>query len=178
MEEELKPELETQVNTQTIASEQKKEEISLDNFPRLEDLLKSEKTVKQSQKLEGVVEVEKTTFFEKVPFTKKEDKRAPLFKKRIKIVSTVLVSTITLLLAFVGVSTFTLIKQQKAVSANTETINKVLKPELEKLQNSVNANNPSGSFEITLNPPRNYDDDKKELTILDKLTIIFRSIFS
>lgn len=178
MDEELKPEVVSEVNTQTLASDEKKEEQALDSLPRLEDLLKSEKTVKPAQKLEGVTEVEKTTFFEQVPFTKKEDKRAPLFKKRIKIVSSVLVSTITLLLAFVGVSTFTLIKHQKEVNANTETINTVLKPELEKLQNSVGVGNSSGEFEITLNPPRDYDDDQKELTILDKLTIIFRSIFS
>ena len=97
MEEELKPEMEQEVKTQTISSESKKEETSLDNFPRLEDLLKSEKEVQPAKKLEGVTEVEKTTFFEQNPFVKKEDKRAPLFKKRVKIVSGVLISTITLL---------------------------------------------------------------------------------
>ena len=176
MEEELKPEMEVQVNTQTVASEVKKEEQSLESFPRLEDLLKSEKTVKPAQQLEGVTEVEKTTFFEQVPFTKKEDKRAPLFKKRIKIVSGVLVSTITLLLAFVGVSTFTLAQLYKETSTNTETIQSQQEV-LTNLENTVKPGEPVMPFEITLNEPRDYSDDKKELTILDKLTIMFRSLF-
>ena len=177
MEEELKPEVEKEVNTQTVASEQVKEESSLDNLPRLEDLLNSEKTVKPAKQLEGVTEVEKTTFFEQVPFTKKEDKRAPLFKKRVKIVSSVLVSTVLMLLAFVGVSTFTLASLHKEVHTNTQTIQSQQEV-LNNLKNSVNTNDPSGMLEITLNEPRDYSDDKKELSILDKLTIVFRSIFS
>jgi len=89
----------------------------------------------------------------------------------------VLISTITLLLAFVGVSVFTLASLHKDINTNIETI-QTQQEELTALKESVNPNDPLKNFEITLNPPRDYDDDKKELTILDKLTIIFRSIFS
>jgi len=176
MEEELKPETQQEVNTQTVTSETKKEETSLDNFPRLEDMLKSEKEVQPAKKLEGVTEVEKTTFFEQNPFAKKEDKKAPLLKKRVKIVSGVLISTITLLLAFVGISTFTLASLHKQINTNTETIQSQQEV-LTDLANTVNPGDPASVLEVTLNEPRDYSDDKKELTILDKLTIMFRSLF-
>ena len=35
---------------------------------------------------------------------------------------------------------------------------------------------PSGEIQISLNEPRDYSDDKKELTFLDKLTILFMHI--
>ena len=174
--EELQPELEKEVNTQTVASEVKKEEPTLDSLPRLEDLLKSEKEVQPAKQIEGVTEVEKTTFFETVPFTKKEDKRAPLFKKRVKIVTGVFASAITLLLAFVGFSTFTLVSLHKQINSNTETIQSQQEV-LTNLENTVNPGDPASVLEVTLNEPRDYSDDKKELTILDKLTIMFRSIF-
>lgn len=176
MEEELKPEMQQEVNTQTISSETKKEEPALDNLPRLEDLLKSEKEIQPTKKLEGVTEVEKTTFFEQNPFAKKEDKKAPLLKKRVKIVTGVFVSVITLLLAFVGVSTFTLASLHKQINSNTETIQSQQEV-LTNLENTVKPGEPVIPFEITLNEPRDYSDDKKELTILDKLTIMFRSLF-
>ena len=176
MEEELKPEMEQEVNTQTISSETKKEETSLDSLPRLEDLLKSEKEVQPAKELEGVTEVEKTTFFEQNPFAKKEDKKAPLLKKRVKIVTGVFASVITLLLAFVGVSTFTLASLHKQINTNTETI-QTQQQELTDLVNTVNPADPASVLEVTLNEPRDYYDDKKELTILDKLTIMFRSLF-
>jgi len=177
LEQELKPEVEQKVNTQTITSETKQEETSLDNLPRLEDLLKSEKEVTLAKQIEGVTEVEKTTFFEQNPFAKKEDKKAPLLKKRVKIVTGVFATALTLLLAFVGFSTFTLIKLQKQVNTNTETIQSQQEV-LNNLENTVNPSDPATGLEVTLNPPRNYDDDKKDLTILDKLTIVFRSLFS
>ena len=37
---------------------------------------------------------------------------------------------------------------------------------------------PTGTIEISLNEPRDYSDDTKELTFFDKLTILFRNIFS
>ena len=172
MEEELKQENVQEVNTQTIASEESKEETSLDNLPRLEDLLKSEKELTPAKQIEGVTEVEKTTFFEYK--SKKEDKRAPLFKKRIKIVTSVFASAITLLLAFVGISTATLVMLQKDISTNTNTIQSQQEV-LANLENTVNPGDPASALEITLNAI--FFISVFSLTIFDKLTIVFRSLF-
>jgi len=175
--EELKPELEAEVNTQTVTSEKPTiEEPSLDDLPRLEDMIKSEKEVKAAPKIEGVKQVETSRNILDKPFEKKEDKKKALLKKRQKIVAGVGISIVTLLLAFVGVNAVTLAVLHGTSTNNAEIIqsqNQVIAD----LENTTNPSSPLGEITISLNEPRDYSDDKKELTILDKLTIMFRSIF-
>ena len=176
MEEEFKTEVQNEVNTQTVTSVETNQETSLDNLPRLEDLLKSEKEVKSASKIEGVTEVEKSALFQDKPFSKKEDKKKLLLKKRQKIVAGVGISIATLLLAFVGVNAVTLALLHKDINTNTNTI-QAQNDVVTYLENTTNPADPIGEITVSLNMPRDYDDDKKELTILDKLTIVFRSIF-
>ena len=175
--EELKPELETEVNIQTVTSEKPTvEEPTLDNLPRLEDMIKSEKEVKAAPQIEGVTQVQASRTILDKPFERKEDKKKALLKKRQKIVAGVGVSVATLLLAFVGINAVTLAVLSGTETSNAETIqsqNEVIAD----LANTTNPSAPLGEITIALNEPRDYSDDKKELTILDKLTIMFRSIF-
>lgn len=179
MEEELKPEMETEVNAQTITSEQTqtKQENSLDNLPRLEDLLKSEKEVKTAPQIEGVTQVENEALIQDKPFAKKEDKKKIYLKRRVKIVAGVYASVVALLLAFVGVNAVSLALLNKDINTNTNTI-QAQNDVITYLENSTPTINPDNSIIVSLNEPRDYSDDKKDLTFLDKLTIIFRSIFS
>lgn len=177
MEEEFK-ELDTsEVNTETISNVQTNEETTFDNLPRLEDLLKSEKDVKVTSKIEGVTEVSNTTILENKPFSKREDKRKFQIKKRVKIVTGVYISIVSLLLAFVGINAVTLSMLNKEINANTNTI-QAQSEVVTYLENSTIQQDPAGIIEVSLNEPRDYSDDKKELTFLDKLTILFRNIFA
>ena len=66
---------------------------------------------------------------------------------------------------------------EKSISTNTKTIDSI-----QKEINDYKLENPEISESIDLpidvNPPRDYNEDGKELTFLDKLTILFRNIFS
>ena len=84
---------------------------------------------------------------------------------------------VALLLGFVITNIATLAILNKNIITNTETIQsaqqelvveETLHPELDK----------QPEYQISLNEPRDYSEDKKELTWLDKITILFRNIFS
>ena len=176
-------ELEKQTVTQTLTSteqEQKqelKQEIALDNL-RYEDLLKSEQEIKPAPELKGLTQAKQDKATENRVFKSKEDEKKSFVKKRVKIASVVYLSIVTLLFGFVIFNTAALAILGRGNSNKTNTI----KSETEKVEIwediTPTPENPTGQpIEITLNEPRDYSDDTKELTFFDKLTIMFRNIF-
>ena len=163
------------VGTSTEVLEKVEQEKKLDNFPRIEELRKSEKEIKTNTQIEGATELKTETEFEDRMFVKKADQKKALYKKRIKIVTSVYTTAMVLMLAFVGINIATMASLQKDITTNTQTIQSQ-QEQIEMLeQNTPGAS--TGNFQISLNEPRDYSDDKKELTFLDKLTILFRNLF-
>ena len=173
MEEELIPEQEEKLNTETVTSLETQSEKKLDNLPRIEDLIKSEKEVKTAPQIEGVTEA-KNDVRDKV-FARKEDKAKNSMRKRLKIVTGVYVSVVAMLLALIGVNVVTLAMLNKEITTNTETIQQ----QTSVLENQQAVESAVGGEEILVNlePPRDYTDDNKELTFMDKITILFRNLF-
>lgn len=175
MDEELQPQLDTNtsVEVETIASETK-QETSLETLPRLEDLIKSEKEVKVQNKIEGVTKVESNVQVENRVFKKSSEEKQKYIKRRLKIVTSVYVSVVALLLAFVGVNIVTLAMLNKDIKSNTKTINTQTERVVELSKEPAITGQ---DITISLNEPRDYSEDKKELTFLDKITILFRNLF-
>ena len=176
MEEELKPLTESSANTQVETTVETTTETRLENLPRVEDLIKSEQEVKTQQKIEGLTE--SVVHAEERQFARKKDQKKAFMKQRLKVVTGVYIAVVSLLLAFVGVNVATLAILNNEINSNTNTIqmeNYLISNEapIEEVQTPSQA-----PLEITLNEPRDYSDDKKELTFLDKLTILFRNLFS
>lgn len=157
--------IETEVITRT------ERETKLDNLPRVE-----EKEIRTNTEIEGATKVEQATQLQDRVFVRKADQKKALYKKRIKIVTTVYTTAVILLLAFVGVNIATLTTLNKDITTNTETIQSQVE-QIEVLE-QANPTAPSGEYQISLNEPRDYSEDKKELTWLDKFTILFRNLFS
>ena len=175
MEEEQIQQQKESVGTSTQVIEKIEQEKKLDDLPRIEELRKSEKDVKVKTDVEGAINIEKDTQIKDRVFVKKADQKKALYKKRIKIVTCVYASAVALLLAFVGVNIATLAMLNKQVTANTQTIQTQME-QIEVLEQTTPTNS-SGEFQISLNEPRDYSEDKQELTFLDKLTILFRNLF-
>ena len=179
MDEELQPELETNsdVETATETRVSPEQEQKLDDLPRLEDLRKSETEVKTQKEIEGVTKVEANVKSQDRIFARKADEKKVYIKRRLKTITGVYVAVVTLLLAFVGVNIVTLAILNKDIKSTTDTIQQetvkveVLEETLPELPQS------NGEFQISLNEPRDYSEDKKELTWLDKITILFRNSF-
>lgn len=171
----MEQELEREVEIATeIKTEQK---TSLDDLPCIEDLLKTEKEVKTEKTLEGLTAVKKEVVTENRTFARQVDEKKAFVKRRIKTVTCVFSAVVTLLLAFVGINIVTLINLNKDINSTTSTIkSESVAVDIYKEQASQ-AVPPTGSYEITLNEPRDYSDDDKELTMLDKISIIFRNLF-
>lgn len=163
------------VGTSTEVLEKVEQEKKLDNLPRVEDMRKSEKEVKTKTEVEGTTQINQSTNLQDRVFVKKSDQKKALYKKRIKIVTGVYATAVTLLLAFVGVNIATMAMLNKQITTNTDTIQSQ-QQQIEVLEETV-PNSPNGEFQISLNEPRDYSEDKKELTFLDKLTILFRNLF-
>ncbi len=176
MEEELEREESISIQTQTQTSVEQKTQ-TLDSFPRIEDLRKSEQEVKVNNQVEGTIQVEQKTKVKDKIFTRRVDERKVHLKKRLKIVTAVYTSVVVLLLGFVITNIVTLAMLDKSINSNTETIQTAQQQVL--LEEATNTPGESvGNFQISLNEPRDYSEDKKELTLLDKITILFRNIFS
>ena len=163
MDEELQPQLDTNtsVEVETIASETK-QETPLETLPRLEDLIKS------------VTKVESNVQVENRVFKKSSEEKQKYIKRRLKIVTSVYVSVVALLLAFVGVNIVTLAMLNKDIKSNTKTINTQTERVVELSKEPAITGQ---DITISLNEPRDYSEDKKELTFLDKITILFRNLF-
>ena len=174
MEEELQIETNENVKTEVVESVEKEKEKTLESLPRIEDLVKSEKEVKIQTEIQGTTKVQQGTLAKDKVFKRKSDEKKVLMKKRLKIVTAVYVSVLALFLGFAITNVVTLAMLNKDIKTNTETI------QTERvLLEDVQTENPSvgEGFQISLNEPRDYSEDKQELTFLDKLTILFRNIF-
>ena len=176
--EELKPELEQISNIQT-QSEIKTEQTqtNLESLPRIEDLLKSEQQIKTKKEIKGLQQV-KTEFAPKEQeFAKKQDEKQANVKRRIKTITGVYAVVASLLAVFAGVNVVTLAILNKQATSNLETI----QSKTSQVEQIATEDLPSAGESIDLpilgKPPRDYDDDKQELTFLDKLTILFHSLF-
>lgn len=176
--EELEKESSTNFNmsVETESSSTAQAENKLDGLPRIEDLLKSEKEVKTAPQIEGLQKATETVEIEDKTFTRKEDEKKVYLKKRFKIVSVVYFAIVTMLLALTGINVATLVSMNNTINNNTITI---VKNESE-IQNRIEADTATPTGEdimVSLNLPRDYSDDTKELTFFDKLTIMFRNLF-
>ena len=174
-------ELEKQAQTETTTAieQEQKQELKLDDLPRLEDLIKSEQDIKSEKKLQGLTDAQTAPALEDRPFTRKEDEHKKFVKKRLKLVTGVYIAIATLLFAFVGVNVATLVGLNKKIDDNVKTI----QSQSEILQIAKDHDTPDQpitgeGISITLNQPRDYNDDNQSLNLIDKLTILFRSLFS
>ena len=176
MDEELQPQVDTNtsVEVETVTSETK-QETPLETLPRLEDLIKSEKEVKVKNQIEGVTKVESNVQTEDRVFKKRSEEKKKYIKRRLKTITGVYISVLTLLLAFVGVNIATMFMLNKDITTNTNTIQSSIE-QVEQLQQGSQTLSAT-DVTISLNEPRDYSEDKKELTFLDKITIIFRNLF-
>lgn len=170
---------ETSANTITENEPEVKQtpETRLDDLPRWEDLLKSEQELRPAPELKGLKKVENDTIEEDKTFTKKQDEKNILVRRRVKILTSIYIAVASLLLTFVGVNAVTLTMFSRDINSNANTIQSKSE-QVEFGENRIDTPQmPSDSIEVSLNPPRDYGDDSRELTFFDKLTILFRNIF-
>ena len=152
----------------------------LEDLPSLDELKRSETEVivKTEPQIQGLKKVEQTFATEDKVFKRKEDEKKVFLKRRLKIVTGVYIGVLTLLLGFVGVNLATLVILNKDINSNTNTI-QVESARIEMIEGATELpTDPTSAITISLNEPRDYGDDKKELTFLDKITIMFRTLFT
>lgn len=176
MDEELEKEsVSVQTESQTSVGEETKR--TLDSFSNFETLRKSEHEVKFNTEIEGTTQANSDTQVKDRIFTRRSDEKKVHLKKRLKIVKVVYTTVVTLLLSFVVANIVTLAILDKSTTKNTDTIQSAQQQiQIEEAIESPGEN--LGEIQISLNEPRDYSEDKKELTWLDKVTILFRNIFS
>lgn len=176
MDEELEKES-SNIQTETQTSVERETTATLDSLPRIEDLRKSEQEVKINTQLEGVSQIEQRTQSKDRVFTKRSDEKKVYIKKRLKIVTAVYTTVVVMLLAFVISNIVTLAILNKSSNTNTDTIQSA-QQQVQIEQATENPGESLGDIKISLNEPRDYSEDKKELTWLDKIIILFRNLFS
>lgn len=176
MEEEFEKEESISVQTETQTSVETEVQTTPDSLPRIEDLRKSEQDVQVNTEIQGVTQVEQKTQAKDRVFARKSDEKKVYLKKRLKIVAAVYTTVVALLLGFVITNVVTLTQLDKDISSNTKTIQSQ-QSQVEKVMEETTKGEELGNFQISLNEPRDYSEDKKELTWLDKVTIVFRNIF-
>lgn len=177
MEEDLFIKLESSQQTETI-TEQKTQQ-SLSDLPRLEDMLKSEKEVKANTEIKGFESATTENFAQDKTFARKKDEKKVYLKRRVKIVTSVYLVIVTLLLTFAGVNLATIATQGGSGHTNDIAITQ-LAGDVEDSKQAAEENlqqSAAAPFTISLNEPRDYADDYKDLTFFDKFTILFRNIF-
>ena len=174
-EKELQESLNIQTETVTSVNEETKQ--TLDSLPRLEELRKSEQDVKVNTEIHGVSQVERKTQVKDRVFTRRVDEKKVYLKKRLNILKTVYTTVVTLLFAFVITNVVTFAVLNGKINGTTNTIIAAEQQISDEEKNSVLGEN-LGEIQISLNEPRDYSEDKKELTWLDKMTILFRNLFS
>ncbi len=172
----LGEENELEQQTETITETKVETEQSYENLPKLEDLLKSEQDVKPAPELQGLKKVEEETVSETRTFTRKADQKKSFIKKRLKVLTGVYVGVLTFLLAFVGVNLFTLISLNKDINNNANTIQSE-QVWVDATKQNIPEQATGEQYPITLNQPRDYDDDTRGLSFIDKLTILFKNLF-
>ena len=175
MQEELEQVESVSIQTETQTSVEKETQ-TLDSFPRIEDLRKSEQEVKINTQIEGVSQIEQRRQSKDRVFTKRSDEKRVYIKKRLKIVTAVYTTVVVMLLAFVISNIATLAILNKSINTNTDTIQSAQQQVVIE-EATQNPGENLGEIKISLNEPRDYSEDKKELTWLDKITILFRNLF-
>lgn len=175
--EELQPELEqnSNIETQSEIKTNETRQSNLESLPRLEDLLKSEKQVKVKKEIQGLEQIKTFSQANEKEFAKKKDNKKAHLKRRVKTITGVYIAVASLLAIFAGVNVVTLAMLNKQVTTNTNTIQSQ-----QQVVESIMQEGSIAGQDIPLilgNPPRDYDDDNKELTFLDKISILFRSLF-
>ena len=148
----------------------------LDDLPRIEDLMKSEKEVKTSNKIEGLEKAQEIVEIEDKVFAKKVDEKRAYLKKRVKIVASVYATVVAILLAFVGINVATLVSMSNTISDN-QTIITENQQAIDNLADLGTETPVGADITVSLNEPRDYSDDTKELTFFDKISILFRNLF-
>lgn len=172
-------EKQTQTETTTAVEQGTGTKINLDDLTNFQDFVKSEQEIKSERKLQGLTTAEPEQALEDRPFARKEDEHKKFVKKRVKLVTGIYIAIATLLLSFVGVNIGTLVALNKKIDNNVKTIqSEQEKIELIKRGDVPDADLTGEGISITLNQPRDYNDDNHALNLLDKLTILFRSLFS
>lgn len=170
---------ETETSTQTVTEKETKIGLEgLNNLPRIEDLMRSEKEIKPTQSIQGLKTVEPNSQAEDKPFTLKKDEKKAYVKKRVKVLTSVYVAVVGLLFAFVLSNAITMAVLSNKINSNTNTMqsrSEIVQTLEQTTQNDETT--ASGTFTVKLNEPRDYSDDTKELTFFDKLTILFRNLF-
>ena len=177
MEEEFEKQESISIQTETVTSVEETTKPTLSSLPSLEELKKSEQQVQTQTEIEGVTQVEQKTQTKDRIFTRKSDEKKVHIKKRLKIVTAVYSTVVALLLSFVITNVATLAILNKSINTNTETI-QTEQTQILIEESQTPAGSQLGEYQISLNEPRDYSEDKKELTWLDKITILFRNIFS
>ena len=175
MEEEFEQER-VSIQTETQTSVETEVQSTPDSLPRIEDLRKSEQDVQVNTEIQGVTQVEQRTQSKDRVFARKSDEKKVYLKKRLKIVTAVYTAVVAMLLGFVIANVVTLSQLNKDINSNTKTI-KSQSQQIEKVLEEKTHGEELGDFQISLNEPRDYSEDKKELTWLDKITIVFRNLF-
>lgn len=172
-------EKQTQTETTTAVQQELGTKINLEDITNFQDFVKSEQEIKSENKLQGLKAAEPEQTLEDRPFARKEDEHKKFVKKRVKLVTGIYIAIATLLLSFVGVNIGTLVAMNKKIDNNVKTIqSEQEKIELIKRSDVPDADLTGEGISITLNQPRDYNDDNNSLNLLDKLTILFRSLFS
>lgn len=177
---ELEPRLEAQstTTTATITEPSIDRTTRLEDLPSIDDLVRSENEVATKPEIKGLKAVEPNLATENMTFKRKADERKTFLKKRQKLVTAIYIGVATLLLGFVLINVATLAILNKDINSNTATI-QAESGKVEIYENdAATPDDPTGMLEISLNEPRDYGADKKELTFLDKITIVFRNIFA
>ena len=177
MEEEFEKQESISIQTETVTSVEETTKPTLSSLPSLEELKKSEQQVQTQTEIEGVTQVEQKTQTKDRIFTRKSDEKKVHIKKRLKIVTAVYSTVVALLLSFVITNVATLAILNISINTNTETI-QTEQTQILIEESQTPAGSQLGEYQISLNEPRDYSEDKKELTWLDKITILFRNIFS
>jgi len=174
--EELEKELNSNIQTESEIKPSETTQNNLDSLPRFDDLIKSEKQVKINQEIKGLEQVKSSVQTEDRMFAKKQDYKQAHIKRRIKTITGVYVAVASLLAVFVGVNLVTLAVLNNQKTTNTNTMQS--KQELvEKIKTEDNLTASGDDIFVTITEPRGYSDDKKELTVFDKITIFFRHLF-
>ncbi len=153
------------------------DEETLAQMPSLDDLIKSEKQITPAPELQGLKRVESETSPQDKTFARKDAKKKELVKKRLKIITGVYIAVCALLLALTFVNLGTMINKNSEINANKATIQSEQTMVNRYETSEEDPLTPSSQLIVDLNEPRDYSDEKKELTFLDKLSILFRNLF-
>ena len=168
----------TQTATQTETQKETKVGLeSLNDLPRIEDLLRSEKEIKPAPEIKGLKKVENATASENKTFALKKDENKAYVKKRVKVLTSVYITVAALLFVFVFSNAITMAVLSNTKNSNADTIQNEANRVADMQTHQPQEETAAGSFVYSINEPRDYSDDTKELTFFDKLSILFRNLF-